>query len=197
MFNSIYKILRSKCFNCHKLKIKEKLITFFYLKLSLIKLGFLGDARALDSLFYSVVLPNSNSLGINSLNLDLITEFLKQKDINLNQEEMTVSTEEANTQEHDNNGTEDNANNNENDEEEENEDWEEGKTEKKKRKQQPNKKKTKVRKDEEFPAENLDFSAVRKPLLETKLINITKILQRMKEKPDSTESDLNSKILLR
>ena len=63
MFNTINKLLRSKCFNCHKLKIKDKLIIYYYLKLSLIKLGYLGDAKYLDSLLYSTVCPNNNILG--------------------------------------------------------------------------------------------------------------------------------------
>lgn len=60
MFKFIYKILRSKCFNCHKLKGKEKSIIYYYLKLCLIKLGFMPEAACLDSLLFSVLSPDSN-----------------------------------------------------------------------------------------------------------------------------------------
>ncbi len=180
MFNSINKLLRSKCFNCHKLKIKDKLIIYYYLKLLLIKLGYLGDAKYLDNLIYSPICPNNNILGIFFFNLDIFTDFFKKKDININMEEMTVSTEEANTIDIDNTN-----------EDEHNvikqEDSEETNNEKGKKRKKKNKNNT----------ENDDVAFLVKPLTATKIKNITRILEKLNKKVVNFEADLNVKILQR
>ena len=181
MFNTINKLLRSKCFNCHKLKIKDKLIIYYYLKLSLIKLGYLGDAKYLDSLLYSTVCPNNNILGIYLFKIDIINEFFQNKEMNINLEEVTVSTEEANTVEMMDN-TDDVENDDEEDELSEDNKGEQG---------QNKKKIKKVKK------EKLDFKKLEKPLTELKIQNITRILEKLNHKVDSFDTDLNMKIMLR
>ena len=187
MFNFIYKLLRSKCFNCNKLKIKDTLIIYFYLKLSLIKLGYLSDAKYLDSLIYSKVCPNSNILGSFRLILDIINEFFKNKDFNFNFDEMTVSTDEANTTEMIENT--DNTDEMENEEEEKSEQSEENVKIKKSKKKKQQNKNNKEGKNE--------FAEFEKPLTDIKIINITKILDKLTQKVENYENDLNIKIMLK
>lgn len=49
----IYKLLRCKCFNCHKLKLRKKEKTYIYFKLILIKLGLIQEASSLQAVMYS------------------------------------------------------------------------------------------------------------------------------------------------
>jgi hypothetical protein len=114
---------------------------------------------------------------------------------------MTVSTEEANTLEVDNNLTEEFNNEISNDEkidadEEEDEDDignEEGKKSKKKKKS----KKAKTKKESKLSAHLLDFTLVKKPLIDNKIKTITRILEKIKVKATNFDADLNVKIMQR
>ena len=101
--------------------------------------------------------------------------------MNINLEEVTVSTEEANTVEMMDN-TDDVENDDEEDELSEDNKGEQG---------QNKKKIKKVKK------EKLDFKKLEKPLTELKIQNITRILEKLNHKVDSFDTDLNMKIMLR
>jgi DNA-directed RNA polymerase I subunit RPA1 len=50
---TIHRLLNAKCFNCDKLKMRNKEKSYIFLKFVLIKLGLLKQASALQSIFYS------------------------------------------------------------------------------------------------------------------------------------------------
>jgi len=112
MMKLVYKLLRAKCFNCHKLKLMERQKLYLYLKVLLIKLGYLKEASELHNLAFNS-LPYSQS----ALDSKIINLLLKFKNLNLNikydemEEEATTETYEMmeNTTEEDT-GTNDDEN---------------------------------------------------------------------------------------
>ena len=50
MMKLIYKLLRAKCFNCHKLKLLERQKVYLFLKVLLIKLGYIKEASELQAI---------------------------------------------------------------------------------------------------------------------------------------------------
>eukprot|EP01022_Parablepharisma_sp_SALTPOND_P026873 TRINITY_DN650_c0_g2_i2.p1 TRINITY_DN650_c0_g2~~TRINITY_DN650_c0_g2_i2.p1 ORF type:complete len:3079 (-),score=321.26 TRINITY_DN650_c0_g2_i2:17406-26642(-) len=61
LFTILYKLLRSKCFNCHKFRLTDHKRLYFALKFRLIKLGMLKEAAQLGYLSTAIptVLPKS------------------------------------------------------------------------------------------------------------------------------------------
>eukprot|EP00941_MAST-03F_sp_MAST-3F-sp1_P002846 g2846.t1 len=53
LFNHTYKLLRSKCWHCHKFKIDQNITRIFAAKISLIDAGLLTEAKCLDTVLNS------------------------------------------------------------------------------------------------------------------------------------------------
>jgi len=82
MMKLIYKLLRAKCFNCHKLKIIERQKLYLHLKILLIKLGHLKEASDLHTII-------SNNLNFSQSAIDSkIFKLLKTKNLNVRFEEI-------------------------------------------------------------------------------------------------------------
>ena len=65
----LYKLLNAKCFNCHRLRLREKDKKYYYIKILLIKLGLISEAHQFHDIIYSNFskVKDSENNEINSL----------------------------------------------------------------------------------------------------------------------------------
>lgn len=73
----INKLLNSKCFHCHKLRLREKDKNYFYFRILLIKLGLINESEKLKSILSNVVFRDDNSIA------NKISYFIKTLDIGI------------------------------------------------------------------------------------------------------------------
>jgi len=59
LLKNLLRLLNSKCFNCHKLKLRKKEKQYFFLKIILIKLGFIIEATELHGIVFSSCIDSS------------------------------------------------------------------------------------------------------------------------------------------
>jgi DNA-directed RNA polymerase I subunit RPA1 len=59
---TIHRLLNTKCFNCDKLKMRNKEKSYIFLKFLLIKLGLLKEASSLQSIFYSSTIQTTSEI---------------------------------------------------------------------------------------------------------------------------------------
>ena len=78
MFNYLLKTMNSKCFNCHRLKMKIKNKLYIFMKLILIKLGLLNEATSLYSLINTSLGDDNNEIK------ERVAKFLTRVGFNLN-----------------------------------------------------------------------------------------------------------------
>jgi len=62
LMKNLLRLLNSKCFNCHKLKLRKKEKLYYFLKFILIKLGFIIEATELQGVIFNSSLDSSKFL---------------------------------------------------------------------------------------------------------------------------------------
>lgn len=74
------KLLNGKCFNCHKLRMREKDKKYFYVKLLLIKLGLISEGKQFESIYYNTLSKESDSSLNQNINIKInkLIRSLKQ-----------------------------------------------------------------------------------------------------------------------
>ena len=71
LLKHLLRLLNSKCFNCHKLKLRKKEKFYFLLKIILIKLGYIEEASDIQHVLFNQTLDSSKFLEIR------VEKFLK------------------------------------------------------------------------------------------------------------------------
>ena len=66
MLKFILRMLNSKCFNCHRLRIRSRDKKYFYLKFLLTKLGLINEANQFESIIYNSLAKEADSSSINN-----------------------------------------------------------------------------------------------------------------------------------
>ena len=93
LLKHLLRLLNSKCFNCHKLKLRKKEKFYFLLKIILIKLGYIEEASDIQHVLFNQTLDSSKFLEIR------VEKFLKNF-LNLKQD-VEMSNEEINNNSYD------------------------------------------------------------------------------------------------
>jgi len=124
ILKNLLRLLNSKCFNCHKLKLRKKEKQYFFLKFILIKLGYILEATELQGIVFNSSIDSAKSID------SIIEKFMKnffgdkslseEKDMEIDEEEDALSEDEkaqkknVNFKKKDRNGSIDTLNTDEN-----------------------------------------------------------------------------------
>lgn len=123
LLKNLLRLLNSKCFNCHKLKLRKKEKQYFFLKFILIKLGFIMEATELQGIVFNSSIDSSkvidgrienfikNFLGSNSI---IGADDMEIDEEDALSEEEKAQTTNSNKKKKDRNGSIDTLNTDEN-----------------------------------------------------------------------------------